>query len=307
MPSPPVSLQKSVTTPEDLLCGAVAGGTARMVVSPLDVLKIRFQVQSDMSSRFQYTSMTSATRTIFLREGIAGFWKGNVAALLMVMPYASIQFATFYQLKELGVAAGTREPYRSLELGAFAGASATVAVYPLDLLRTRFAVQTEPRLYTSVAHAFGLIYRKDGVRGLYAGLQPTLMEIVPQVSVQFAVYEAARKRLLQQGESDCLSPIQNLTIGAVSGLAGKFGTFPLDVCKKKLQIASDNPGRSYTGVWDVLRQVYRREGVRGLFRGLAPSLLKSVPNSAVTFLIYQEARDMFARRHAREREASGVT
>lgn len=271
-----------------------------MVVSPLDVLKIRFQVQSDMKSRFQYTSLSSATRSILRHEGIAGFWKGNVAALLMVMPYASIQFATFYQLKEVGFSARTREPYRSLVLGAIAGASATVCVYPLDLLRTRFAIQTEPRMYKSVAHAFSLIYKRNGVQGLYAGLQPTLIEIVPCVSIQFAVYEAARRRLLERNASDSLTPVQNLSIGAVSGVVAKFAIFPLDVCKKKLQIVVDNPDRSYSGVWDVMRQVYRREGTRGLFRGLLPSLLKAVPNSAVTFFAYQEARDMFARRHVNQ-------
>lgn len=288
--------KNGVSTTEDLLCGAVAGGTARMVVSPLDVLKIRFQVQSDVQSRFQYTSLSSATRSILRHEGISGFWKGNVAALLMVMPYASIQFATFYQLKEIGFAGKVSEPYRSLELGAIAGATATVFVYPLDLLRTRFAVQTEPRVYKSVGHAFSLIYKRNGIPGLYVGLQPTLIEIVPYVSIQFAVYEAAKKRLMHCSEDNTISPTQNLCIGAASGLAAKMGTFPLDLCKKKLQIVSDNPERTYSGIWDVLRQVYIREGVRGWFRGLAPSLLKTIPNSAVTFLVYQETRNVFLRR-----------
>jgi solute carrier family 25 (mitochondrial thiamine pyrophosphate transporter), member 19 len=292
-----------VSPVEDLLCGAAAGGVARILCAPLDVIKIRFQVMNEMPSRYQYDSVLSAARSILANEGASGFWKGNIAALMMVVPYASLQFAAFYQLQQSGVAP-IAEPHRSLVLGAASGVVATACTYPLDLLRTRFAAQTEPPVYSSLRHAVRTIYRDRGVPGFYAGLQPTLIEIVPYVAIQFATYESARARVLQRSSTGVATPAESLAIGALTGLVAKLATLPLDTAKKRMQVEGQfasaschAPARQpYSGVYDVLARVYAREGWRGLFRGTVPSLLKAAPNSAVTFAVYEETRSAIARR-----------
>lgn len=291
------------------MCGAAAGIAARMCVSPIDVIKIRFQVESEVGSLYRYTSVGEAARSIFQKEGIFAFWKGNLAGLLMVTPYASLQFAAFYQLQQQPWASSVKEPQRSLVFGAMSGVFATVCTYPLDLLRTRFAAQSEPRVYHSFRHAVVSIYRQHGITGLYAGLQPTLIEIVPYISVQFAAYENARTLAVQKkGNPEAkLSGWESLAIGAGTGTIAKAVTLPLDNAKKKMQVqgqfsGSESSQRPYTGMSNVLRRVYVREGMRGLFRGLVPSLLKAAPNSAVAFTVYEEARSFVHRRHDVESE-----
>jgi solute carrier family 25 thiamine pyrophosphate transporter 19 len=94
----------------DASAGAISGGVSRSVTSPLDVIKIRFQVQlepttswglvrGNLSGASKYTGMVQATKDIFREEGFRGFWRGNVPALLMVMPYTSIQFTVLHKLK----------------------------------------------------------------------------------------------------------------------------------------------------------------------------------------------------------------
>lgn len=278
----------------DLLCGAFAGASARMAVAPLDVVKIRFQVQSETRGLYHYPSMPHALRSIVAREGFRALWKGNVSALLMITPYASIQLAAFYQLKQSSLSQ-IPEPYQSLSFGAVASAAATVCTYPLDLLRTRFAAQSEPKLYNNLRHAMNVIYQSHGFRGFYAGLQPTLIEIMPYISLHFAFYEGMKEKFLERHNRAHLKPFHSMMIGAASGTASKLLTLPLDNAKKIMQVegqfqAGVSSDRGYRGVAHVLQTTWAKEGLRGWFRGVVPSLVKAAPNSAITFAAYEAAK-----------------
>ena len=290
------SNKKVLTTPQDLFCGAIAGMTARMIIAPLDVLKIRFQVQAETRGLYQYNSMRSALRTIIEYEGVCALWKGNVPALLMVTPYASIQFATFYQLKTQNLFQ-LSGPYQYLVLGAISSSLATVFTYPLDLLRTRLAAQTEPRQYKNLSHAVRVIYGSQGIRGLYAGLQPTLFQIVPYISLHFTFYEIGKQLVMERTHKEHLTPTESLVIGAVSGTSSKFLTFPLDTAKKLMQVEgqfqSNMNSSQYRGIIHTLYSVWKLHGVRGWFRGIAPSLVKAAPNSAITFTTYEAGKRFF--------------
>jgi solute carrier family 25 (mitochondrial thiamine pyrophosphate transporter), member 19 len=268
-------------------------------LSPLDVIKIRFQVMSELPgvyNRRHYASMSSAARSIFKDGGPAAFWKGNCAAMLMVVPYGSIQFASFYQFQQSGLVAPLKEPYRSLVVGSAAGALATILTYPLDLLRTRFAAQTEGRrVYSSLRQARREILAREGLAGFLAGLRPTLVEIVPYAGIQFASYEWAKTRFVENNSvGNSISKLQTFGAACFAGLTSKLFTLPLDVVRKKLQVQAQFPGfrdaPMFTGVVDTIATVFRRDGLRGLFRGFTPSLLKAVPNAGLTFIVYEEAR-----------------
>nr|GMD90979.1 mitochondrial thiamine diphosphate carrier 2-like [Ipomoea batatas] len=148
----------------DATAGAFSGCISRTMTSPLDVIKIRFQVQFEPTSKWpllhksvyhqpsKYTGMLQATKEIFREEGFPGYWRGNVPGLLMVMPYNAIQFAVFHKLKTLASGSSKSEdhinlsPFLSSISGALAGCAATVGSYPLDLLRTILASQGEPKV-----------------------------------------------------------------------------------------------------------------------------------------------------------------
>ncbi|KAJ0034818.1 hypothetical protein Pint_24550 [Pistacia integerrima] len=194
----------------DSTAGAVAGAISRTVTSPLDVIKIRFQVQlepttswallsENMHTASKYNGMLQATKDIFREEGLPGFWRGNVPALLMVMPYTAIQFTVLHKLKTFAAGSSKTEnhinlsPYLSYMSGALAGCAATVGSYPFDLLRTILASQGEPKVYPTMRSAFVDIVRTRGFRGLYAGLSPTLVEIIPYAGLQFGTYDTFKR------------------------------------------------------------------------------------------------------------------
>lgn len=280
---------------QDLLCGAVAGSVARLFIAPLDVLKIRFQVQTETRGLYRYGSVFDAARSIAQREGMQAFWKGNIPAMLMVTPYAALQFATFYQLHQSPVLQSVQQhPVRSLSFGAVAAVVATIGTYPLDLLRTRLAAQPEPKMYSGMLHAARSTYASQGIRGLYAGISPTLVEIVPYMALQYTFYEHGKAMIVNKRGTSHLSTYDTALVGAFAGTCSKLITLPLDNAKKRMQVqdqfARASRHQKYTGLGDVLVKIFRSEGIAGCFRGAVPSLLKAAPNSAITFVAYETAK-----------------
>ncbi|CAI5935818.1 unnamed protein product [Closterium sp. NIES-65] len=130
-----------------------------------------------------------------------GFWRGTVPGLLLVMPYTAIQFVVIHRFKSLMTGSHRTEDHKQLrpELsfvgGSVAGMAATVGSYPFDLLRTVLASQGEPKVYAGMRAACMGIVRERGVRGLFAGLPPTMVEIIPYAGLQFGLYDAFKRHL----------------------------------------------------------------------------------------------------------------
>lgn len=124
---------------------------------------------------------------------------------------------------------------------------------------------------------------------------------MPYMGLFFASYETLKIALaglsLPLGSSDALA-------GILASVASKSAVFPLDTVRKRLQV--QGPTRSmyvhtniplYKGVVGTTKMILRREGVRGLYRGLPVSLLKAAPASAVTMWTYERTMKMLQKNH----------
>lgn len=341
------SASSSYSPAKDAFAGACAGALARVCVGPLDVLKIRFQVQLEpvsggdaalKAAGSKYRGMRQALKLIVKEEGIAGLWRGTVPGLLLTVPYTAVQFVTLQAVKgaaaarerrkerEGGAAAGSpagpSSSLLSFGAGAVAGAAATVASYPFDLLRTTLAAQGEPRVYRGTLAAARGVLARSGPRGLYAGLGATLVEIVPYAALQFGLYDgltgAADRRAAERArgkmdaakkskkaskseeENEIIATADAATrflCGLAAGTAAKLATHPLDVAKKRYQVAGLARSAAYGArvpaaaaakpLFATLSAVAAKEGIAGLYKGALPSILKAAPQAAVTLAAYE--------------------
>ncbi|KAI9819524.1 MAG: mitochondrial thiamine pyrophosphate transporter [Pycnora praestabilis] len=287
-----------------IIAGGVAGLISRFCIAPLDVVKIRLQLQvhslSDPPSHHGingpiYKGTIPTLKAILKEEGISGLWKGNVPAELLYVIYGGLQF-TVYRSTTLALQSFTQrlpDPAEAFISGAFAGGVATTATYPLDLLRTRFAAQGTQKIYTSLVASVRDIARFEGPRGFFQGLGAGVGQIVPYMGLFFATYETLRGPMadlsLPFGSGDA-------TAGILSSVMAKTGVFPLDLIRKRLQVQGPTRAKYvhrnipiYKGVFSTMRVILRKEGKRGLYRGLTVSLLKAAPASAVTMWTYERA------------------
>jgi solute carrier family 25 thiamine pyrophosphate transporter 19 len=231
---------------QEAISGAIAGITSRFVIAPFDVVKIRFQLQSNrvelpglsstLTNDQKYVSVVQAARRIVQEEGIFGLWKGNLAATYLYFCYGGVQFYTYHQLKEMAkkdlfIFHYIHNSWDTFVAGAGSGLTATMLTYPFDTLRTRFAAQSGQH-YRSLVGAVKDIVTTEGVRGLYKGLLPSLVSIVPQMGLVFEFHRSFTELFFKlEWNHTRLSGYQEFVCGGMAGIASKTLMMPLDVIR----------------------------------------------------------------------------
>lgn len=267
----------------------MAGLVSRFCIAPLDVVKIRLQLQPhslsdplscDGIKGPTYKGVFPTLRAIAKQEGFTALWKGNIPAELMYVCYGGMQFVAYRGFTQLQQAMPVRLPNsaESFVSGACSGAIATTITYPLDLLRTRFAAQGTERIYASLFSAIRTISKDEGSRGYFRGLSAAVGSIVPYMGLFFTSYEFFHLHL---GAMQLPLSSGDAAAGVAASVLAKTATFPLDLVRKRLQVQGPMRQRYvhtnipiYAGVFRALHAIWRKEGVRGWYRGLTVSLIK---------------------------------
>ncbi len=309
------------------VAGGAAGATSRTVVSPLERLKIIMQVQPQSSSSGKaaknraYNGVWTGLVKMWQEEGFAGFMRGNGINCLRIAPYSAVQFTTYEMCKTWmrDEATGDLDVVRKLTAGAVAGIASVVSTYPLDLVRSRISIASA-NMYNEAKNEVKAVsqevlreqiakrqskvpgiwqmtrqvYREEGgLRGLYRGCVPTSVGVAPYVALNFYFYEAARKRITPpNGEP---SAFLKLACGALAGSISQTLTYPLDVLRRRMQVAGMKDSQEKLGYKDknalnAIGNIVRAEGVTGLYRGLLPNLLKVAPSIGTSFLTYEAVK-----------------
>ncbi|XP_031401950.1 nicotinamide adenine dinucleotide transporter 1, chloroplastic isoform X2 [Punica granatum] len=179
--------------------------------------------------------------------------------------------------------------------GAAAGVIAATFVCPLDVIKTRFQVHGLPSLGRDsikgslIVGSLEQIFQREGIRGMYRGLAPTVLALLPNWAVYFTIYEQL-KSLLGADETNHLSVGANMIAASGAGAATTIGTNPLWVVKTRLQTQEMLPGIvPYRSTLSALRRIAHEEGIRGLYSGLVPALA-GVSHVAIQFPTYEKIK-----------------
>ncbi|KAK4940193.1 hypothetical protein LTR10_019621 [Elasticomyces elasticus] len=281
--------------------GGVAGAVSRTVVSPLERLKILYQIQSAGRNEYKL-SIAKALRKMYTDEGWRGFMRGNGTNCVRIVPYSAVQFGAYNVYK--GFFAPTPgadlDPIRRLLCGGLAGITSVTFTYPLDIVRTRLSIQSAsfaalgrhegklPGMWQTMTNMYK---NEGGVAGLYRGIIPTIAGVAPYVGLNFMVYESVRHYFTEPGEKNP-AWYRKLAAGAISGAVAQTCTYPFDVLRRRFQINSmSGMGYQYKSIWDAIRTIVGQEGVLGLYKGIVPNLLKVAPSMASSWLSFEMTRD----------------
>ncbi|KAF4121000.1 solute carrier family 25 (mitochondrial phosphate transporter), member 23/24/25/41 [Geosmithia morbida] len=282
--------------------GGVAGAVSRTVVSPLERLKILMQIQSAGRDAYKL-SIGQALKKMWKEEGWKGFMRGNGTNCIRIVPYSAVQFSSynFYKRNFFEAHPGAElSAVTRLVCGGIAGVTSVVFTYPLDIVRTRLSIQSasfaelgnKPEKLPGMWATLIRMYKTEGgITALYRGIVPTVAGVAPYVGLNFMVYESARKSLTLEGEENP-GAIRKLLAGAVAGAVAQTCTYPFDVLRRRFQINTmSGMGYQYKSVWDAVRVIVGQEGIRGLYKGIVPNLLKVAPSMASSWLSFEITRD----------------
>ncbi|XP_063699431.1 mitochondrial adenyl nucleotide antiporter SLC25A25-like isoform X2 [Culicoides brevitarsis] len=187
---------------ERFLAGSIAGGVSQTIIYPLEVLKTRLT----LSKTGQYSSIIDAVIKMYTQEGFLSFYRGYIPNMLGILPYAGIDLCVYETLKRKYVHNTKTEP-RIWVLLLCGGTSSTLAImgtYPLALVRTRLQARffsSSPQISngnlsdSKMTAAFKHIIKTEGITGLYRGILPNFIKVLPAVSISYVVYEYLSKSL----------------------------------------------------------------------------------------------------------------
>ncbi|GEQ72385.1 hypothetical protein JCM33374_g6072 [Metschnikowia sp. JCM 33374] len=293
-----------------LIAGGIAGAVSRTIVSPFERAKILLQLQGPEAQK-AYQGMFPTIWKMYKDEGWRGWFRGNTLNCIRIVPYSAVQFAVFEKCKLLLVSMKP-EGHQVLAdtdrllAGSIGGISSVLATYPLDLVRARITIQTASlkRLNKGkLVKAPGVwetltdVYKNEGgIPALYRGIVPTTLGVAPYVALNFASYENLRE-MMKESTYDFSNPLWKLGAGALSSFMSGVLIYPLDLLRKRYQVASMAGGElgfQYRSVTHALVTIFKQEGFFGAYKGLTANLYKIVPSMAVSWLCYDSLKDYIA-------------
>lgn len=178
-----------------------------------------------------------------------------------------------------------------------AGTVATMYTMPIWVLKTRILSSDKGTVgaYANMWHGARQIMRTEGLRGFYKGTTMSMLGISTG-AIQFAIYEPMKntwrnyvaKESPDSGDIKMSVPAM-LTISSTAKIVSSTITYPLQVIRSRLQTyhAEETFGK---GVRGVARNVWIEDGWKGYYRGLGTNIIRVMPATWVTFVVYEKMR-----------------
>ncbi|KAK3110461.1 mitochondrial FAD carrier protein flx1 [Teratosphaeriaceae sp. CCFEE 6253] len=290
------------------LAGFTAGVVSTLVVHPFDVVKTRLQIEQHatrLAGGSWRVMRTIARETAALDDAAGGrsaagrtvqnFYRGLMPNMLGNSTSWALYFMLYGTIKDrVRATRGGGRELRSSDYFLASGLSGiltAVITNPIWVIKTRMlsSARNTPGAYRSIAHGARELYATEGVRGFYRGLVPSLFG-VSHGAVQFMAYENLKNRWARErkGGKAGLTNMDYLLLSAGSKMFAGSITYPYQVVRARLQTYDAHI--RYNGAWDVVRQVYRGEGLAGFYKGLGPNIVRVLPSTCVTFLVYENMK-----------------
>ncbi|XP_046938420.1 phosphate carrier protein, mitochondrial-like [Lynx rufus] len=158
------------------------------------------------------------------------------------------------------------------------------AVMPLDLVKCRMQVDTAK--YKGIVSGFGVTVRDDGLRGLARGWAPTFLGYSLQGLFKFGLYEVFKMRYAELlGPEKAYRWRTGLYLAASAGAEffADVALAPMEAVKVRIQT---QPGFAGT-LRAAAPRMYREEGPRAFYKGVAPLWLRGIPHTMMRFACFE--------------------
>lgn len=176
--------------------------------------------------------------------------------------------------------------------GGISGLITSAAGQPFDVLRTKMiGVQSHN---DSAIRIVQNVLKNEGISGLYRGTVPTMLRVFPGAAIYYGTIHVLKGFATQKREGQAPGPLLNFAIGSFSRSIAATVTNPLFIVKSRFEYESVNGSHlRKASVMGTLQQIYKENGMRGMMRGLAPTLARDVPYAGLFYLIYKEIQPYF--------------
>jgi solute carrier family 25 (mitochondrial folate transporter), member 32 len=262
----------------------------------------------DTSTHPFLNSSRAVLRDVWQNEGptrIAALYRGLGVNLIGNSAGWALYFLWYRQAKDLvrsyrGYDQGqalTSVDYLVASSGS--GVLSALITNPIWVVKTRMlsTSATEAGAYPGLISGLRSILQREGLRGFFQGFTPTLAG-VSHSSLYFLAYEKLnvwrRGQRQANGESAQLSNLDTIMTSTLSKLWAGTLTYPHQVVRARMQTqnmySEGRPTHPSMGVIALIKSIWRNEGALGFYKGMFPNLMRVVPSTCITFLVYENVK-----------------
>ncbi|KAJ7547545.1 hypothetical protein O6H91_08G091000 [Diphasiastrum complanatum] len=298
--------------------GGVASIVAGSLTHPLDLIKVRMQLQVEPAAhpslafagqpgfalpRPPPSGPLSVGIKVVQTEGALALFSGVSAAVLRQTLYSTTRLGLYDLLKQQWQDPSSQKETTGLSLpkkvaaGLLAGGIGAIVGNPADVAMVR--MQADGRLpahqrrnYAGVGDALVRMVRQEGVTTLWTGCGPTVQRAMVVTAAQLATYDQIKETLVSHNITRDGFATQ-VAASFSAGLVASVASNPIDVVKTRIMNMSVVEGGEeppYKGALDCAIKTVRAEGPMALYKGFVPTVTRQGPFAVVLFLTLETVR-----------------
>ncbi|KAI5959731.1 FLX1 [Candida pseudojiufengensis] len=314
--------QKFTSRQIETLSGLAAGFTTTIVTHPLDVLKIRLQLNHNKlelrSKPFQSVieiirqlnkDARSSTylnlkhqrcKTPFPMNYLAQYYRGLTPNLIGNISAWGLYFSLYAEFKKnLNLRNQSINYFLSSTL---AGISTSILTNPIWVLKTRIlsSSKTTENAYKSTIDGIKQMLNQEGILSFWKGCIPSMFQVF-QASLQITIYDNLKNYIVSKKDKNLhsnhhelhmLTTWQYLYTSAVSKIISTLIFYPTQVVKSRLQnYRSTIEISKKISISSVIKDLYFKEGgISAFYKGLSANILRVLPATCITFVVYENVK-----------------
>lgn len=297
------SNDKTYNNSINLLAGGLGGMISSIVTNPLDLIKTR--AQSDLyfgksKKKKLHRSPIKLLKSVYTEEGFFSLFKGLNMNMIGIVPSKAINFYSYSSTKHFlinNININENQSIVYLISGMVAGITTSTITNPIWVIKTRLQLNNSFKKKTTIEYVSSMI-QNEGIFSLYKGLFISYLGCF-ESTLQWILYENLKKLIKKNFEhnkeknsakfqsSNNVIYLLNSIAAGTSKLISTLITYPHEIVRTRLRQPPGCNGIIYKNMIHCFTLILKNEGFRSFYNGLSLHLLKTVPNSIVTFGVWE--------------------
>ncbi|KAJ3306191.1 hypothetical protein HDU76_004888 [Blyttiomyces sp. JEL0837] len=237
-----------------------------------------------------YTGIMDCVSRVAKEQGVLSFWRGNLVNILRYAPQQGSALAFNDAINNLFPKYDSKKQFwESLAVklfsGGLAGGIANTICYPFDFARTRLAsdLKSGTGQFNGIWDCLATTFRKQGITGIYTGWSITVAGAFVYRAGQLGLFKQIQDMNPYANDKGPMGVAASFVAVTVARTAIMPFNYPFDTIRRRLMLESEKPKseRVYKGALDCLKKIIVKEGMKGVYRGIGPEIVRGVGGSLV--------------------------